>query len=249
MKIQIVNDLHIECRNISDIDNVAPILVVAGDLCTWISKYAGVDLLNEWAEDRELVFFILGNHEYYHGNVAEVENFWFNEAPLSENVIMLRAGKPYYHDKGYLFVGDTLWTDLRNGSDSSLYATSLNDIRCTKGLTSELVCSRNLLVKDLLAQSIRAGGIDKQVIMITHHLPMQEVISPRYVGDPLNSCFANYDTWAENMLREFDIPMWHFGHTHDPIDLNIRGCRFVCNPHGYYDECASTFNPAFVVEV
>jgi hypothetical protein len=248
MKFQIVNDLHIEGRGAPGIENAADVLVVAGDLCDWPTRLDGVDFLNWQAQDRDLVIFTLGNHEYYHGEVNEVEHFWHNECAnlLADNVHVLVAGDTVDYEN-CTFIGDTLWTDLDHGKAAAIYATGLNDCGLTKGLTPERVCKRNHIAKVILDHAVHKN-VDRKVVMVTHHLPMKELITPRFAGDALNPCFANYDDWARNLLHWGNIKAWHFGHTHDQINVNLYDCQFVCNAGGYYYEHAG-FDPAFIVEV
>jgi hypothetical protein len=135
---------------------------------------------------------------------------------------------------GFVFLGDTLWTDLNRGDAIAImdYQFSMNDAKWVKH-TKYL--DENALQKERLETRVLAN-IDKPIIMMTHHLPCIEMITPRWRGDRLNPAFANMDTWATDLLTKYgNIKLWHFGHTHDTVDMELGGCRFICNPYGYYN--------------
>lgn len=248
MKIQFVNDLHIEFGHWPEIEKAGDVLCVAGDLCAWETRDAGVVWLNEQAERFEQVFFIPGNHEHY-GNerYLAVREFWQLACTYNRgNIHYPRHGQEY---NGYVFLGDTLWTDLDNKNPVAImdYNYGMNDARWVYVTT---YLNENKLHRERLETYILAN-IDKPIIMMTHHLPMMELVVPRWRGDRLNYCFANTGTWAFDMLVKYgNVKVWHFGHTHDTVDTTIEGCRFICNPYGYH---GNVVNPAYkndkVVEV
>jgi hypothetical protein len=41
---------------------------------------------------------------------------------------------------------------------------------------------------------------------------------------------------AEDVLAEVTPKLWHFGHTHEQIDVTLGETRFFCNPVGYPGE-------------
>lgn len=232
MKIQVVNDLHMEFGYWPEIKKVGDVLCVAGDLCAWETREKGLCWLIEQADNFEQVFFIPGNHEHYgcrHYRV--VRDFWMNTANQARDNLHFPGDGVEYN--GFVFLGDTLWTDLNNNDPIAVmdYRCTMNDARW---VYDAKYMDENTLHRERLETRVLAN-IDKPIIMMTHHLPMMELVTPRWRGDRLNYCFANTGTWAYDLLVKYgNIKLWHFGHTHDTIDTEIEGCRFVCNPYGYF---------------
>ena len=228
MKIQFVNDLHMEFGNPAHLAyNGAEVLCVAGDLTHWAQRFDGLAWLEEQALLYERVFFVLGNHEYYGGkNARDVRRFW-ETVKLPDNVIVLTGNFHKYQD--VIFVGDTLWTDL-NGIEQIRFADVMNDNSACYGLTGQRVTQENFHArKDIENAVYVAKHQGLKVVVITHHLPTEAVVAEKWRGSDYNCYFANKYGWAEKLGAD----VWHFGHTHDTIDVVHEGTRYICNPYGY----------------
>ena len=252
IKIHLVSDLHTEFGVWPEIPVCGDILAVAGDLCTWSNVHGGVDWLNEQGKKFDRVFFIPGNHEYYGGSWYHVNNYWTNKCrfDLAENVICLME-KPAYEYKDTVFIGHTLWTDLKNGDPLAklMFMNHMRDYTACIGLTPEETIIMNRGAKQIIEQLV-LKNIDKKVVILTHHIPTDKAIHPKWAGDHLNAAFANYDGWAEKLLLYGNIKLWHFGHTHTPFYRNLGdNTPFVCNPHGYAGYENNGFEPRLVLEV
>lgn len=222
MKIELYNDLHLEFGAPLPAFRGGEVLSIAGDMVAWRTRQLGVDVLNAAAKQYEQVFFVLGNHEFYGApNFSTVKKFWHCDAELAENVTVLGTNvlKEY---GGLVFGGDTLWTDL-NATQQVLMPNVMNDCRMCPGLTGHRVWEENTLAWAFLLA-------EKPDVMITHHLPTEAVVAPRWKGQPGTEYFANTYGKAE----QIGAKLWHFGHTHDTIDMVHEGTRYVCNPYGYY---------------
>ena len=95
---------------------------------------------------------------------------------------------------------------------------------------------------------------DGQTVVMTHHLPVRQLIAPwRLIGGDAkraaNNGFA-CDLWQR--IQKFDINTWICGHSHDPGEWVGNGnkgpIRFVMNQRGYPAE-ELEFDPAFILEV
>lgn len=245
MKIQIVNDLHTEFGNPAQIERTgAEVLSVAGDLTNWAMRLDGLAWLEEQSEHYERVFFVIGNHEYYGGrHASDVRKFW-GSVVLPSNVVIL-TGKPHVY-QDILFVGDTLWTNL-NGVQQLQYANVMNDNISCYGLTGQRISQENFHTrKDIELAMLMAREHGLKSMVITHHLPTEAVISEKWRGSEYNCFFANTYGWAESISPD----VWHFGHTHDTIDMYHEGTRYVCNPYGYAGyELNDEYSNAKVIEL
>ena len=74
---------------------------------------------------------------------------------------------------------------------------------------------------------------NKKIIVMTHHLPSFQCIHPVYKNEfTLNRGYASdlEDLFQKNIL------VWCFGHTHESIDIEVKGTRLLCVPFGYPSE-------------
>ena len=71
---------------------------------------------------------------------------------------------------------------------------------------------------------------DKSIV-ITHHLPAQEAVAPRYSRSALNAFFVHPQAHDVMQLRK---PIaWIHGHSHDPLRQRLGSTWMLRNPHGY----------------
>ena len=83
----------------------------------------------------------------------------------------------------------------------------------------------------------------KHIVVVTHHLPTLEVVTPHHKGSVLNSAFA---TELSELIADSHIDAWIYGHSHTNIDAEINGTKVVCNQMGYVfqnEHLANGFEP------
>ena len=136
-----------------------------------------------------------------------------------------------------------LGTHQRTRSDltSAMHSTS-------RLLTPALVRVRHLASRAWLEQQL-ATPFDGTTVVVTHHLPAQKSVAPRYRDDLGSAGFASR---LEYLMGQ--SALWVHGHTHDCFDYTIQKTRVVCNPRGYCSRDGArvenrAFDPGMVVEV
>ena len=67
-------------------------------------------------------------------------------------------------------------------------------------------------------------------IVVTHHVPSQRCIAPRFVGSPLNPFFVCDLT---GLILKSQPRLWLHGHTHSSAAEQIGATMVLCNPFGY----------------
>jgi Icc-related predicted phosphoesterase len=67
-------------------------------------------------------------------------------------------------------------------------------------------------------------------VVITHYLPSQKSVSPRFKGSQTNAFFVSE---MDELIDEKKPALWVHGHTHDSADYQLSNTRIVCNPFGY----------------
>jgi Icc-related predicted phosphoesterase len=251
VKIQLWSDLHLEFKDdwggsfLDKHDPAAEVLVLAGDI-TSACRREPLDLVFASTSMRwKHVIFTPGNHEFYKTSLT---NGW-------ANIKAAAASRPNVHVlnneavtlDGVRFFGGTGWFPEVSQHPLAPYETdldslrrSMSDFRLIREFEPAVYMSRKKL-----ADALYSVGENPDVV-VTHHLPHERCVSPRYRGDPLN-CFFVSDLDVETVGAK----LWLHGHTHDSVDVKIGDTRVLANPHGYPRERAAN-NPwksDFTVEV
>lgn len=220
-------------------------LILAGDI-----GYPTMD--NYWCfiEDcckiYKYVLCVSGNHEYYNSEENKLTIDQIDEIIYeNKNEINNKYNNLYYLQnesiiiEGIKFIGTTLWSRInkRNWKELSL---SINDYNCIfidkeSYLTPEK--STNMFENNLeyIMKEIKETDNKQPIIVITHHLPSNNLIHYKYKNYKiLNSAFA---TDLENsILQHPNIIMWCCGHSHLPNEYKLNSTLLVMNPIGYKNE-------------
>jgi len=163
MKIAIASDLHLEFGDLEITnDNQADVLILSGDIL--VAKDItqrdphGVmgpeyrsnrfhDFMQRCSAQFPHVIYILGNHEHYHGDFANTEKHLKEVLGYLSNVYILEREIKTIDD--VTFIGGTLWTDMNNGDELTLYhmKTMMNDFVCVQN-SNRVVNYRADVLKD-----------------------------------------------------------------------------------------------------
>ena len=270
MKIHILSDLHLEVLGIDpDIESVdSDVVVLAGDIhegsegIAWAAK--------TWKG--KPVIYVPGNHEYYRHTYQRHRRTMRECASRYDNVRLL--DQDAFVLNGVLFVGCTLWTDLRYFEPEELlgkteamnmarrcmpdfsvirYLDERGNFMKFKPEHSARICAREFAyIQSLLAldaTSLAAMyGVDqvRARVVVTHHLPCAQSVHPRFDENSLTPSFANR---FEDIVAMADL--WIHGHTHHSCDYQLAASkskgqtRVVCNPRGYCNPTHESENPSF----
>ena len=286
MKVAICSDLHLEFGDlILKNEQNADVLVLSGDIC--VAKDIGridVETFTEGAKSTRIidffkrcsfqfphVIYVMGNHEHYHGDVAESPNkirAMLKEHEL-DNVHFL--DKEMIDIDGVRFIGGTLWTDFNGECEQTMSHVTrrMNDFQICEN-SAEMVNYRTFdndkakfhkrpatwsprhALEDhkLMLKHIEESYDSSKVnVVCTHHAPSKGSEHPRYKHDKLMN--GAYNSQLDSFIMERPmIKLWTHGHTHEDFDYMIVRTRVVCNPRGYinYEDRADRFELK-VVEV
>ena len=243
MRIQILSDLHFEFHGDngrSFVETLDPagvdVLVLAGDIAVGDDLPEALGLLCRRFHDATVIY-VHGNHEFYHSDLESVRQLTRQACGENRNLSWLdKAGVMV---RGIFFWGAPLWFP-HTVTDPSLKQL-LNDFAEIKDFES-WVYRENADAVDFLKDIVQPGDI-----VITHHLPSQLCVSPRFRGSALNPFFVSDMT---SLIQGRQPRLWVHGHTHDSRDIRIGATSVICNPLGYsrHDENRS-FNDRFIIEV
>ncbi len=220
------------------------ILILAGDI--HVGKKAFPYLLEE--TKKSPVLYVLGNHEFYNHDIDEITEFW--KSQNIKNLHVLERNE--YVLDNIRFLGCSLWTDFNKGDpkamDSIRYALSDFAVidKNNRVLTPKDVLEVYTESKKWLEFQLRKPFSGKTVV-ITHHLPSYNSISPRFRGNILNYGFYSDLSY---IINEFQPELWIHGHTHDSFNYVEGNTNVICNPRGYAKlEENKRFNPSLVISL
>jgi len=249
MIINYMSDLHLEFQDpdfqlkLTNPQN-ADVLILAGDITTKVD----VDWIKAVSEYYPDVIYIMGNHEYYYGNLPDVR-IKTQEIFKNTNVHVLENSSVCIN--GINFHGCTLWTDCGNGDSATIADVNLgmNDFRFinTQGRSLISFDTYELHKKSLawLKNIVKTGDV-----VITHHAPSFKSMHPMYQNSKLNPAFMSD---LELDIQEMEPMLWFHGHVHNSCDYKISDTRVLCNPRGYAGVRNmpenKDFNPNAIVEI
>lgn len=235
LRVQYISDVHLEFGKTVGFEpcHGADVLCLAGDIgYPFSSRYE--DFLKDCAANFKKVFLITGNHEYYQVGKQRKKSMEEIQQRIEEiiqkpglNGVVSFLDNSYEDYCGVRFAGSTLWSRLAADSDT----TGFNDFNQIGELNVPLYnelhsCARDFLGSPDIAES------PLPVCVMTHHLPLLELIDPKYRESNHNQFFAS--DCSDLILPS--VRAWIYGHTHTPNSTFRNGVRFVCNPVGYPGE-------------
>ena len=282
MKFALASDLHLEFGDIilKNTEN-ADVLVLSGDICVAkeLNAVDNNDILgtssksnryhnffqNCCAEFKDVIY-IMGNHEYYHGDFAK--SFAHIKEKLAYLTNLHIMEKEFKTFDSVTFIAGTLWTDMNKEDPLTLSGIKsyMNDYRIIED-SSEPVYYRDadgnsqtrvgkftpeksvdehkamLMVIDEVTKDIPNG----RFVVVGHHSPSKLSTKPQYEHDTLVNGAYSSDL-SEFILDRPQIKVWTHGHTHHEFDYKVGETRIVCNPRGYanYEDQADNFKLKYI---
>lgn len=182
------------------------------------------------------VFFILGNHDFYHTIYSEVfrmYNDFFSDVP---NLRVLQ--NDFFMVDETCFLGSSFWTDCNNCNPLDLLAIQFgmpdyqHMFRWTLPDGHTYVDPYYLVERHWESKKFidDVSYHTEKVVVMTHHAPSFKCLDPSYKGS-LNYAFASdLDEW---LLEKTNITHWFHGHTHYNTDFMIGNTRIYSNQCGY----------------
>ena len=244
LKVQFASDLHLEFLGhptnaisfIESLQSNADVLILAGDIT--VSEYLKYTLTlfcSIWKH----VVYVPGNHTYYHSSFNTVHNKLRSMSEKLDNLHWLHGSSSTI--EGQRFIGGTLWFPENKDSTDFFLQQRLNDFRCISDI------KKNVFLNHNKTKNYLYNNVERDDIVVTHHLPHISCVDEQFKNDPLN-CF--YHAKADKLVETKQPKIWHFGHTHSSCDFMLDKTRMICNPHGYLGQAVNPdWNNNLVVEV
>ena len=181
--------------------------------------------------------FVAGNHEYYGSSPEKVKRVLGQIVRDFSNLHVIERGARII--QGVRFVGTTLW--FRDDPLAAQHRSAMNDFTQIRNFVPWVFEENEKSIR-FLRETVRPGDV-----VVTHYLPSQKSVHPKYQGSPLNPFFV---CDVEDVILERQPVIWVHGHTHSSCTYTIGKTRVVCNPLGYVGyEDTTDFNPELVLDI
>ena len=263
--------MHLEFGDLDIVnsDN-AEVLILGGDICVaadldmrdrrqtelgfarWRSEMIH-EFFERCAANFPHVIYIMGNHEYYHSDFATALGEMRRKLAHLSNLYILEREIKVIDD--VTFIGGTLWTDMNNRDELTLYhmRTMMNDFRVIQNsavpvhfrtqdgefktrvakFSPEDAVTEHVKMKEYIqVVSDMLGKNPNKYVVVGHHAPSRRSTHEMYAHDTIMN--GGYSSDLDQFIEDRpQIKLWTHGHTHHPFDYMIGETRVVCNPRGY----------------
>lgn len=231
-------------------DDKDTILILAGDLWfgTKFIEWAGFSWISIVAAQFKEVLIVLGNHDYW-----TMGDLTITKGAEKCNMMLQDYGFLNVHvldcdiveRDGIIFIGATLWTDINRGDPLDMmnmpqfmaydgkckYSTGING--AYEKFSSYKWVNTHQKHKDYIRHVCNQNR-DKQIVVITHHLPLTTMGDPLYNGNSSNAYYMS--DLSDIILDNPQIKMWCCGHSHVANDFIFGETKMYMNPVGYQGE-------------
>lgn len=214
----------------------ADAFVITGDIAESPSI---IDILTEFADHIKVpIYFVCGNHDYYHSSVCEVR-YLLNEALSHENLIYLGDGYSSSLTNDTVLIGIDGWGDARHGDFDNTHIR-LNDSRLIAELWQaeqqsysalkvemQRLADEDAAALDQVLSATLGCANTKRVIIATHVPPFPD--ASYYNGKqsdknwiPFYTCKATGDVIHKYAKEYPEIDFLVLcGHTHEKRQVKI----------------------------
>lgn len=252
MIIQYYSDLHLEFqenRNYLKRFPLKPegeVLLLAGDIVLFKTMKEHDDFFNYCSDNFEATYWIPGNHEYYHFDLADVKTPLHEK--IKENVFRLNNQTITYKNVEVVF--STLWSHIPPHQEF-IVQRSVNDFNLIKNKGKNLtVTDFNALHKNdfEFLKTTLAKPTEKQRVVITHHVPTLMHYPEQYRNSNINSAFA---VELYDFIESSNVAYWIYGHHHcNTPEFKIGNTTMLTNQLGYVQNNEhKSFNNAAIINV
>ena len=251
LTIQYCSDLHLEFdlnkKWVSKypLEVKGDILLLGGDIVPFAQLPLHQDFFDFVSENYKAVYWIPGNHEYYHSDIAQRSGV-LQEA-IRHNVFLVNDTTISIDNLDIICT--TLWSQIQPDHEWQINR-AMSDFHVIKSGDRALRISEynalHAAAIRFLADTIHTSKAAHKIIL-THHVPTLMNYPEKYKGDILNEAFASE---LFDFIEASGADCWIYGHTHSNTpDFKIGKTQMLTNQLGYvkYGEHVSFSNAKFVV--
>lgn len=234
MRIQYCSDLHLEFAQNDRYLQQKPlltageILILAGDIVPLHDVNLSHDFFNRISDNYSEVFWVPGNHEYYHRDICEFGSSF--HVQVRKNVHLVNNVVLQHH--GIRFVFSTLWSKVSAGNEKAI-AQGVADFVCILKKDRKLkVTDYNKLHNESMSflKPVLKEKAEKTIV-VTHHLPSGLCNYPPHQNSPINEVFCVELT---DFIKNCHANFWIYGHSHfNQKPIYIGDTLLLTNQLGY----------------
>ena len=203
------------------------------------------------SDNFDQVYVVAGNHEYYSVmSQPEINTIDDIDCQIGlivakyHNVCYLRDSYHVDHENHVIVYGCTLWSNVKTDKKmindfKYIYAKKDKKIEIADYQKMHRDCVDKLKGSLEEIGKFRADHSDYELVVMTHHLPTYDLVTPKYRGHPINEFFASDLDWLieeSNRSDEATISYWFCGHTHSHMEADVAGTKCIVYPQGYPGE-------------
>lgn len=193
-------------------------------------------------------FIILGNHEMYNKTIADTVRHTQECCERVGEKACFLNNTTYDIDDMYRFIGTTLWTDI-DASEAWNIRSTINDFHHIKGWNmNEWIETFQKNMTWLRMEVDRAHEDNKQLVILTHHVPLMSLGHPMYKSSDIKSAFSSD---LSQFIRDNteDIKYWFYGHDHYSTSTTICNTIIASNQFGYDARDESGFSKYTTIQL
>ena len=204
------------------------ILILAGDIVPLHDEQFNHPFFSFIANNYKQVYWVPGNHEFYHKDLNEF-NTSFN-IELRSNINIVNNIELQFDNIHFVF--STLWTKIHAENEKTI-EQGVSDFECITNKDRKLKAKDvNNLHHDCLQFTEQAlkKNLPKTVV-VTHHLPSALCNSRLHNSSPINEAFCVDLT---ELIESCHANFWLYGHSHfNQKPLYIGNTLLLTNQLGY----------------
>lgn len=237
MKIQYASDLHLEfAKNAQFLEKnpLVPkgdILVLAGDIIPFALLSKHLSFFEKLSTQFEAVYWLPGNHEYYHYDMADKCGSFKEE--IAANVFLVNNTSVVHNRVKLIF--SSLWSKI-SLENQYFIQYQLNDFKMIKYQGHRMkVHHFNQQHEEALhfIQSELKKEKEEKIAVFTHHCPTFLNYPEAFKSSKLNEAFA---TELHDFIYDSPIDAWVYGHHHtNTPDFRIHKTQLLTNQLGYVE--------------
>lgn len=235
MTIQYASDLHLEFpRNLAflkanPLPPQAALLILSGDIVPFALMDQHRDFFQYLSDHFEATYWLPGNHEYYHFDLAEKSGVL--DERIRPNVHLVNNLAVTIGEARFLFT--TLWSKI-SPANQWLLERNVSDFRVIRDGRFRLSAERFNALHEESVQFLTAElqqPVAAKTIVATHHVPTLQHYPAKYKDSLLNEAFA---VELHELIDDTGPDCWIYGHHHcNTPEFLLGRTRMLTNQLGY----------------
>ncbi|MFZ4726997.1 MAG: metallophosphoesterase, partial [Paludibacter sp.] len=193
MRIQYCSDLHLELSQNSKYFETTPlsvagdILILAGDIVPLHDEYLTNPFFSYVSSHYKQVYWIPGNHEFYHKNISDYSTSY--NIRIFENINIVNNIELQY--AGIRFIFSTLWSKITLGNEKNI-ERNVSDFEFISRNNKKFNAATFNKLHDESLGFIKHSLNSKwdKTVVVTHHLPSVLCNSDVHNASSINEAFC-----------------------------------------------------------